>query len=280
MSSPDEPSATPAPGPVGTPPRAVARAAEPLTPALARDVNRYAAAAADRFPLVALGGSAGSLAAFEQFFLTMPADSGMAFVVLTHLAPDQESALSAVLQRFTRMPVAEAADGVRVRPNHVYVIPPNHNLSILHGMLLLFAPTQPPGRRLPIDFFFQSLAKDARERAVCIICSGLGADGSLGLKMVIENFGMVMVQDPATAEFDAMPRAALATEFVDHVLPAGQLAAKLLQYVRHPDARPRREEAETDAKPVHALQKIFSLIRAQTGHDFSFYKRNTVFRRI
>ncbi|WP_083320753.1 CheR family methyltransferase [Hymenobacter glacialis] len=235
----------------------------------------------EKFPLVALGGSAGSLVAFEQFFRHMRPDSGMAFVVITHLVPDKASELAAVLQHFTAMPVQEASDGLRVRPNHVYVIPPNCDMSILHGTLLLLAPTQPPSRRLPIDFFFQSLAKDARERAVCIICSGMGADGTIGLKMVMENFGMVMVQAPETAEFDSMPRSALATEFVDYVLPAEQLPAKLLEYTaRALLNRPRRELPESDAKPAHALQKIFILIRAQTGHDFSLYKRNTVFRRI
>ncbi|WP_426061721.1 CheR family methyltransferase [Hymenobacter sp. B1770] len=234
-----------------------------------------------KFPLVALGGSAGSLKAFEQFFLNMRPDSGMAFVVITHLSPYQDSGLVGVLQHFTSMPVQEAADGLKVRPNNVYVIPPNRDMSILHGTLLLFVPTQPAARRLPIDFFFQSMAKDARERAVCIICSGMGSDGTIGLKMVMENFGMVMVQSPETAEYDSMPRTALATEFVDYVLPAEQLPAKLLEYVNKPLlARPRREVAESASKPAHALQKIFILIRAQTGHDFSFYKRNTVFRRI
>ncbi|GAB2864853.1 CheR family methyltransferase [Hymenobacter ruber] len=249
---------------------------EPIAGALARHPEH----AAEKFPLVALGGSAGSLAAFEGFFRAMPADSGMAFMVVTHLLPDQPSELAQVLQHFTKMPVCEASDGQRVRPNQVYVIPPGRDMSILHGMLLLFAPTQPAGHRLPIDFFFQSLAKDARDRAVCIICSGLGSDGTLGLKMVMENFGMVMVQAPETAEFDSMPRSALATEFVDFVLPAEQLPAKLLDYVRHPDTRPRREEMDSSSRPAHALQKIFHLIRAKTGHDFSFYKRNTVFRRI
>jgi len=253
----------------------------PVTPAQVREALRYDEGGHDKFPVVALGGSAGALAAFEQFFRAMPADSGMAFVVISHLAPGQESQLPQVLAHFTAMPVREATDGLRVRPNHVYVIPPDYDMSILHGTLLLFAPTPLAGRRLPIDFFFQSLAKDARERAVVIICSGLGADGSIGLKMVMENFGMVMVQAPDTAEYDAMPRAAIATEFVDYVLPADQLSARLLDYVAKPlHLRPRREEPESDSKPAHALQKIFLLIRAQTGHDFSFYKRNTVFRRI
>jgi two-component system CheB/CheR fusion protein len=280
MTSNDLPPVNNEPGLAVTPPDDLPRDSdEPATDTLLRESARTSYQA-DRFPVVALGGSAGSLAAFEQFFLHMPPDSGMAFVVVSHLAPDQDSELAQVLQHFTRMPVREATDGLRVRPDHVYVIPPNRDMSILHGMLLLFAPTQPPGRRLPIDFFFQSLAKDARERAVCVVCSGLGTDGTLGLKMVMENFGMVMVQAPETAEFDSMPRSALATEFVDYVLPAEALPAKLHEYVRHPASRPRREEAESAARPAHALQKIFHLIRAQTGHDFSFYKRNTVFRRI
>lgn len=237
---------------------------------------------ADKFPIVALGGSAGALAGFELFFKNMPPDSGMAFVVISHLLPTQDNELPPVLQRCTTMPVQQAQDGQRVRPNHVYVIPPDKDLSLLHGALLLLAPTQLPGRRLPIDYFLQSLAKDARDRAVCILFSGLGSDGVIGLKMVMENFGMVMVQSPETAEFDALPRAALGTEFVDFVLPAEQLPAKLLEYVHKPLlARPSREAAEAaEGKPAHALQKIFLLIRAQTGHDFSHYKRNTVFRRI
>ncbi|GAB3573452.1 CheR family methyltransferase [Hymenobacter daeguensis] len=280
MTPNDLPPATDEPGLAITPPDAMPRDGdEPATATMLREAARTGPPA-DRFPVVALGGSAGALAAFEQFFLNMPPDSGMAFVVISHLAPDQPSELAQVLQHFTAMPVREATDGLRVRPDHVYVGPPNRDMSILHGMLLLFAPTQAPGRRLPIDFFFQSLAKDARERAVCVVCSGLGTDGTLGLKMVMENFGMVMVQTPETAEFDAMPRSALATEFVDYVLPAEQLPARLREYVRHPASRPRREEAESAARPAHALQKIFHLIRAQTGHDFSFYKRNTVFRRI
>jgi len=267
------------PAPVVTPPGEQPHSGA-ATPAQVRAATRQGESE-DKFPLVALGGSAGSLAAFEAFFRHMPADSGMAFVVVAHLLPAEPPELAAVLQVFTGMPVLEAADRLRVRPNHVYVIPPDRDMSILHGTLLLFAPLQPPGRRLPIDFFFQGLAKDARERAVCIICSGRGADGTIGLKMVMENFGMVMVQAPETAEFDAMPRSALATEFVDYVLPAAELPAKLIEYARKPvQDRPRREVAESPSRPAHALQKIFRLIRTQTGHDFSFYKRNTVFRRI
>ncbi|QIX61730.1 PAS domain-containing protein [Hymenobacter sp. BT18] len=244
---------------------------------------RQAYAEPEKFPIVMLGGSAGSMEAYEQFFRHLTPRSGMAFVVVTHLLPTQaEELTSDVLQRFTPMPVHLAADGLKVRLNQVYVIPPDCDLSLMHGALFLLKPTLPPSRRMPIDFFLQTLAKDARERAVCIIFSGLGSDGSVGLKLVMENFGMVMVQDPDTAAFDSMPRAALATEFVDFVLAPELMPAKLLEYVERPMlARLSRENPEESAsKPAHALQKIFLLIRAQTGHDFSHYKRNTVFRRI
>ncbi|QIL75160.1 chemotaxis protein CheB [Hymenobacter sp. HDW8] len=206
----------------------------------------------DKFTIVGLGGSAGSLHAFEDFFETMPVDSGMAFVIVTHLAPEQDATLAGVLQQFTRMPVREAEDGMRIRPNEVYVIPPNKDMSLLHGTLLLFAPTQPRGKRMPIDFFFQSLAKDARERAVCIICSGMGTDGTIGLKMVMENFGMVMVQAPDTAEYDSMPRSAIATEFVDYVLPVDQLPGKLLEYINKPPqaARTAKRPSRRRSRPT------------------------------
>ncbi|WP_460677720.1 chemotaxis protein CheB [Hymenobacter coalescens] len=252
-----------------------AHAPEPPT------ARRPAGELAEKFPIVALGGSAGSIDALEKFFLNLAPDTGAAFVVVVHLSPDAPSHLHEVLQRYTAMPVLEVEDGMRVRPNHVYVIPADRDMSLLHGTLLLFAPTQPRGHRLPIDAFLQSLARDARERAVCIILSGLGSDGSLGLKMVMENFGMVMVQDPDTAEYASMPRMALATEFVDHVLPPELLPARLQEYLKRPLLeRPREPLVPSSTKPAHALQKIFLLIRTRTGHDFSFYKRNTLFRRI
>jgi two-component system CheB/CheR fusion protein len=237
---------------------------------------------AEKFTIVALGGSAGSLEALEKFFAHLSTRTGMAFVVVVHLLPTETSQLVPLLQSFTGMPVQEVYDGVRVRPNHVYIIPPDRDMSILHGALLLLKPTQAPGLRMPIDFFLQSLAKDAGERAVCILLSGMGSDGSLGLKLIMENFGMVMAQDPATAAYDAMPRAALATEFVDFVLPPELMPAQLLDYAERPlhDRPPREVPIDSPSRPTHALQKIFLLIRQQTGHDFSFYKRNTVFRRI
>ncbi|MDF7811943.1 CheR family methyltransferase [Hymenobacter sp. YC55] len=236
------------------------------------------------FPVVCLGGSAGSLSALELVLHSIPEGSGMAYVVVTHQMPSSPAGeLRQVLQHFTSVPVLEVTDGMRVRPNHIYVIPPGKDMSLLHGVLHLFEP--PPGRGLPIDNFLQSLAKDVRERAICVILSGMGSDGSIGLKMIMENFGMVVVQDPETAEYDSMPRAAIATEFVDYILPAGTIVPQIIGYVQQPvSRRPLRNlMSAQDAPaslPAHALQKIFILIRNQTGHDFSFYKRNTVFRRI
>ncbi|WP_083325892.1 chemotaxis protein CheB [Hymenobacter coccineus] len=181
--------------------------ASPELDATTTGARARSAAGTDKFPVVALCGSAGSLEAFELFFGSLPARTGMAFVVVTHLGATPYSQLPQVLQNFTPLPVAEATDGLRMRPDHVYVIPPDTDLSLLHGCLLLLRPTQPPGHRLPIDFFLESLAKDAGARAVCVIFSGLGADGSVGLKAVMEHFGLVVAQDPATAKFDAMPRA-------------------------------------------------------------------------
>jgi two-component system CheB/CheR fusion protein len=244
----------------------------------------------DSFPVVALGGSAGAIEAYERFFSQLPVHCGLALVVVQHLPPNQPSNLPDVLRGFTALPVLEVTDGLRVQPNHIYVAPPDQELGMLHGTFVLLPPTLPPAQRLPIDYFFQNLAKDARERAVCIIFSGAGSDGALGLKLVMENFGMVMVQDPTTARYDGMPRAALATEFVDFVLLPELMPAQLLDYVarlekvRQPrrlgEARDLGAGVGTGTRPIHALQKIFLLIRQQTGHDFSLYKRNTVFRRI
>lgn len=232
-----------------------------------------------KIPVVALGSSAGGLEALERFFRNMPPDTGIAFVVITHLDPDREDMLPEVLQRFTNMKVLEIADGAPLRPNTIYVIPPNTDVSLVQGKLLLLKPTEERAVRRPIDHFFESLAKDQRNNAICVVLSGMGADGSTGLKMVMENFGMVMVQDPDTAEFDSMPNAAIATEFVDFILPPEEMPGHILNYINHPLLKkPRILNAQ--AKPAHAMDKVYSLIRAQTGHDFSLYKRNTVYRRI
>ena len=187
------------------------------------------------FPVVGIGASAGGLAAFEAFFSGMPADTdpGMAFVLVQHLAPDHKSLLAELIGRCTRMPVSEVEDGVVVQANCVYVIPPNCNMALLQGVLHLLDPAAPRGQRLPIDFFFQSLAADWQEQAIGIVLSGTGSDGSLGLRAIKEAGGLVMAQSIGSCEYDGMPQSAIATGLVDYQLPPADMPARLIAYAAH-----------------------------------------------
>ena len=169
------------------------------------------------FPVVGIGASAGGLAAFQAFFPGMPTDRdpGMAFVLVQHLAPDHKSILTDLIRRYTRMQVFEVEDGMVVRPNCAYIIPPSRDMAFLNGGLQLLEPSAPRGQRLPIDFFFRSLAHDQRERAICVVLSGTGSDGTLGVRAIKAEGGMAMAQNPASTEYDGMPRSALATGLVD-----------------------------------------------------------------
>lgn len=234
------------------------------------------------FPIVGIGASAGGLAAFEAFFSGMPAgtDPGMAFVLVQHLAPDHKSILSDLIRRYTRMKVFEVEDGIAVQPNCVYIIPPNRDMACMNGTLQLLEPSEPHGHRLPIDFFFRSLARDRRERAICIVLSGTGSDGTLGVRAIKGEGGMVMAQTPDTTEFDGMPRSAIATGLVDFELAPAEMPAQLIAYATRAFGY-RAEPASTAApKTESALKKIFVLLRAQTSHDFSQYKPSTIHRRI
>ncbi len=229
--------------------------------------------------IVGIGGSAGALEAFEQFFTAMPEESNLAFVLVPHLDPTHKGMMPELLQRFTRMKVDQVEDGMRVEPNKVYVLPPNKDISILHGNLQLLEPSAPRGLRLPIDFFFRHLAEDQGERAICIIMSGMGTDGTLGLKAIKEKLGLAMVQDPVSAKFEGMPRSAIDTGLVDFTAPPAELVTKLLEFVRHSVVAVERV-VTLEEKKLGALQKIFVLLRSHTGHDFSLYKKNTVIRRV
>ena len=233
----------------------------------------------DQFYIVGMGGSAGSLEAFEQFFRNMPEDSGAAFVLISHLDPTQKGMMPELLQRYTKMKVFEAVDGMKVVPNCVYVIPSNRDMAILHGTLQLLEPTATRGLRLPIDFFFKHLGLDQKEKAVGIIISGMGSDGTAGLKTIKEHLGMVMVEDPETAKYDSMPRSAIDTGLADYIAPAEVLPTKLLAYIKQ-SSQPLSEHIGTEEQVVSAVQKILVLLRGQTGNDFSLYKKNTVLRRI
>ncbi len=238
--------------------------------------------AADNFPIVGIGASAGGLAAFEAFFSGMPVekDPGMAFILVQHLAPDHKSILTDLIRHYTRMEVFEVEDGMKVRPNCAYTIPPNRDMAFLNGTLQLLEPVEPRGRRLPIDFFFRSLAEDQREHAICIILSGTGSDGTLGLRAVKSAGGMAMVQSPTSTEFDGMPRSAIGTGLVDYELDPAEMAAQLMAYAAHAFGRSSRPSSAPTPKAENAMKKIFILMRAQTGHDFSQYKPSTIHRRI
>ncbi len=234
------------------------------------------------FPIVGIGASAGGLAAIEAFFAGMPTETepGLAIVLVQHLAPDHDSILTHLVQRCTRMQVFEVSDGMQVQINCVYVIPPNRDMAFLDGALHLLEPTAARGHRLPVDFLFRSLAQDQRERAIGIVLSGTGSDGTLGVRAIKGEGGMVMVQNPASTEFDGMPRSALATGLVDFELPAAGMAAQLLTYLSHAFGRTMLPTPPAQPKTENALKKIFILLRAQTGHDFSQYKPSTINRRI
>ena len=234
------------------------------------------------FPIVGVGASAGGLAAFEAFFSGMPADTdpGMAFVLVQHLAPDHKSILSDLVKRYTRMQVFEVEDGMVVKPNCAYIIPPNRDMALQDGKLRLMAQSAPRGLRLPIDFFFRSLAEDQHERAICIVLSGTGSDGTLGVRAIKGESGMVMAQDPDSTEYDGMPLSAIASGLVDYVLPPAEMPAQLIAYVTHAFDKAAGLYFAKDSKAEDLLKRLFALLREQTGHDLSGYKQNTVARRV
>lgn len=203
----------------------------------------------------------------------------MAVVIIQHLDPANPSALPELLQRKTALPVCTAGDGMPVAPGHVYVIPPNTDLSILHGTLHLLEPIAPRGLRLPIDFFLRSLADDQRERAIGIVLSGMGSDGVFGLRAIKEKGGLTLAQAPADAISDSMPRSAIEAGVTDIIAPAAELPARIAGFLRHPlqqtgHTRPRQGEI------LGALDKILILLRDRCGSDFSLYKSNTLYRRV
>lgn len=232
------------------------------------------------FYVVGIGASAGGLEAFEQFFTNMPADVGMAFVLIPHLSPEHKSMMVELLKRYTPMDIFQAEDGMRVNPNCVYIIPPGKDMGLLKRTLQLMDPVERRGLRHPIDFFFHSLAEDQGERAVCIVLSGTGSEGALGSRAIKEKGGLVLVQDPKTTRYDGMPNSAIATGIVDHILPPDKMPGQLLRYISHAQPLPLDPADKTERGIPDHLQKIFILIRNHTGHDFSLYKKNTILHRI
>jgi two-component system CheB/CheR fusion protein len=234
------------------------------------------------FPIVGIGASAGGLAAFESFFSALPADidSAMAYVLVQHLSPEHKSILTELISHYTSMKVFEVEDGMVIQPNCVYVIPPGQDMALLNGVLQLFEPTQPHGHRLPINYFFRSLAQDQAEKAIGIILTGTGSDGTLGIQAIKAEGGMVMAQSLNSSEYDGMPSSAIATGLVDYELPPSEMPAKLIDYITHAFGTPPRNSGSPTLQYENSLKKIFILLRAQTGHDFSLYKPSTIHRRI
>ncbi len=233
------------------------------------------------FYIVGMGASAGGLEAFEKFFQNMPNDSGMGFILVPHLDPTHISLMPELIQKKSKMDVIQIKDGTEVKPNSVYIVPPNHYLAILNGKLQLLDIPNVPGPRMPIDYFFRSLAEDQGEKAICIILSGMGTDGTLGLRTIKGELGMTMIQAVDSAKYNSMPKSAIETALVDYILPPEKMPEQLIAYAQHAvkkKAVPNLMSAE--GKTPDALQKIFILLRTHTGHDFSAYKQNTIFRRI
>ena len=234
------------------------------------------------FPVVGIGASAGGLAAIEAFLTAMPreAQKALALVIIQHLSPDHVSILAELLKSCTQMMVYEAEDGVEIEPGCTYIIPPNREIALQGGRLQLFELTSPHRVRHSIDFFFRSLAADQHERSICIILSGTGSDGTLGLRAVKGEGGMVMAQTPESTEFDGMPRSAIATGLVDFILPPAEMPAQLMAYAKQIVQRSDSPTVPAPQQTKESLAKIYVLLRNRTGHDFSQYKENTVVRRI
>ena len=237
--------------------------------------------ASDALMIVGIGASAGGIQALKEFFEQVTPDSGMAYVVILHLSPDHDSKLSEVLQTVAKIPVTQVAGKVQVEADNIYVISPNHHLAMSDRYIIASENLYVEDRRAPVDIFFRTLAESHGSRAICVVLSGTGANGSMGLKRIKEKGGAAFVQNPRQAEFSEMPRNSIATELVDEILPVSEIPGKILQYkngLGHVQIHIGDDENYTEHQ--HALREIFTQIRVQLGHDFSNYKRPTVLRRL
>ncbi|KGF83116.1 chemotaxis protein [Massilia sp. JS1662] len=242
------------------------------------------------FPVVGIGASAGGLPALLTLFGHMPADNGMAYVVILHLSPKHESTADQVLQRATRMRVIQVTEAVKIEPNCVYVIAPSKQLTMSDGKLIVSEMSRPRGQHIAIDAFFRTLAETQKERAVALVLSGTGGDGATGIGRIKELGGVIIAQSPADAEHDGMPLAAIGTGQVDFILPVAEMPQKLIDLWANASAielPPADDEADMPFVLVdestaaeQSLQRILALLRVQTGHDFRQYKRATILRRL
>ncbi|MFO7957071.1 MAG: chemotaxis protein CheB [Candidatus Brocadiia bacterium] len=230
------------------------------------------------FHVAGVGASAGGVDALEKFFGSAPAGAGIAYIVVQHLSPSAKSHLGSILEHDTSLPVSQAADGMRLEADHVYTIPPDRFLAVADGRLRLSEPFKESGRRLPIDYLFRSLAEAVGRRAIGVVLSGSGADGSLGIREVHAAGGLAVAQDPATAQYASMPEQAVRTGVVDFVLPPEEIPGALVSYISH--GLTRAGAALRDPEDLDTLERILDLLAQRTGRDYSAYKRSTVGRRI
>ena len=248
----------------------------------------------DPLYVVGIGASAGGLDALEKFFKNMPSPNNIAFVVITHLDPSHNSILPELIQNQTKMKVKSIQDSLKIEPETVYIAPPNNDVGMINSTFQLIEPIEKYGYRLPIDYFFQNLAADQNEKAICVILSGMGTDGTLGVKEIKHAFGMIIVQSPESAKYNGMPKSAIDTGLVDHILEPEQMPNKILRYIEQVATATKfatipdnysgnalsKNMNEFNKQSIDMMQKIFITLRNYTGHDFSKYKRNTIFRRI
>ena len=254
--------------------------AEPISsPPPPKRAGPAAELALPSFPIVGIGCSAGGLGALEKLFAHVPPQSGMAFVVVQHLSPDHTSALAQLLQRSTTMPVVDVQDGVCIRPDCVYTIPPSKNMIFQNGQLHLTDRTEKPVRHQPIDSFFRSLAADQKTKAIGIILSGMGEDGVLGLQAIKDEAGLTLAQTPDSAQSDSMPRCAIAAGVVDIVDLAEALPNLILAHLRNP-VLTHDHSTDTPEQCQDDLDAIINLLYDASGHDFSGYKTSTLTRRL
>ncbi|HXW06873.1 MAG TPA: CheR family methyltransferase [Vicinamibacterales bacterium] len=232
------------------------------------------------FLVVGLGASAGGISVLKEFFRHVPPTTGNAYVVILHLSPEHESLLSQILQTVATIPVAQVTERVKMKPDHVYVIAPNMSLSVVDGHLTVSDVIGFEARRAPVDIFFRTLAEAKDAHAVCVVLSGTGPNGSMGLKRVKERGGIAIAQDPGEAEFSDMPRNAVATGLIDYVLPVREIPTKIQLYQERLQRLPPTGPSDEHPSDEQIVREILAAVRAQTGHDFVQYKRGTILRRM
>lgn len=233
-----------------------------------------------RFPIVGIGASAGGLDALVGLITNMPAHSNLAIVIIQHLAPQYKSIMGSLLSKYTNMKIVEIKDGVEIEQDTVYMNPPDSDVAVINRTLQLIKPHETHAARLPIDYFFRSLSEDQGEKAICVVLSGTGTDGTLGLKAIKGAGGMTMAQSEEQAKYDSMPRNAINTKLVDFVLPVEKMPGALIKYIKHPYIEKPNVVGTTEQTYQNTITKILLQIRTKTGHDFFNYKQNTTRRRI